>query len=42
VVDPSGFDGAERLNALADVVQAELLGRLGLGDLDRPRTRTDG
>lgn len=41
VVDPSGFDGAARLNALADVVQAELLGRFGLADLDRPRARTD-
>ncbi len=33
VVDASGFDGAARLNALSDTVQAELLARFGLSFL---------
>ena len=34
VVDPSGFDGAERINAVCAEVQGELLGRFGLQWLD--------
>lgn len=37
VVDPSGFDGAARIDAVCDAVQADLLGRFGLGHLLRPR-----
>jgi len=36
VVDPSGFDGAARLNALSDTVQAELLAQFGLSFLAAP------
>jgi hypothetical protein len=40
VVDASGFDGAARLNALSDTVQAELLARFGLSFLaGRPPER---
>jgi NAD(P)-dependent dehydrogenase (short-subunit alcohol dehydrogenase family) len=36
VVDPSGFDGAARINAVCDAVQADLLARLGLSALAAP------
>lgn len=35
VIDPSGFDGAARINATCDAVQADLLARTGLTHLDR-------
>ena len=35
VIDPSGFDGAARVNAVSAQVQADLLGRFGLGFLNR-------
>jgi hypothetical protein len=35
VVDPSGFDGAHRINAVCDEVQRDLLAQTGLTFLDR-------
>jgi hypothetical protein len=32
-LDPSGFDGAARINAVCDEVQRELLARVGLTHL---------
>jgi 4-nitrophenyl phosphatase/NagD protein len=34
VVDPSGFDGTARINAVCDTVQADLLGRFGMTGLE--------
>jgi NAD(P)-dependent dehydrogenase (short-subunit alcohol dehydrogenase family) len=36
VIDPTGFDGAERINETCRGVQQELLERYGMGDLARP------
>jgi NAD(P)-dependent dehydrogenase (short-subunit alcohol dehydrogenase family) len=42
VVDPSGFDGAARINRVADEVQADLLARFGLSHLDAQPTGAAG
>jgi NAD(P)-dependent dehydrogenase (short-subunit alcohol dehydrogenase family) len=38
VVDPSGFDGCARMDAMGDAVQRELLARYGMDDLTDPST----